>query len=125
MQSADLRNRNDAPARWRLPFPRVGAFVVEGLMRAGGVVVREVTAQQASEVPFVEHDDVIEALPSDRADDAFRVAVLPRRPRRCLHRLYVNPGDGGRLLVRYTVPRLRGMMEPVGEIVPNSRLSNS
>jgi hypothetical protein len=34
MQSADLRNRNDAPARWRLHFPRMGAFVVEGLMRA-------------------------------------------------------------------------------------------
>ena len=28
-------------------------------MRVGDVVVREVTAQQASEVPFVEHDDVI------------------------------------------------------------------
>jgi len=29
-------------------------------MRARGVVVREVTAQQAAEVSFVEHDDVIE-----------------------------------------------------------------
>jgi len=37
------------------------ALVVEGLMRAGAVVVREVAAQQASEMPFVDHDDVIEA----------------------------------------------------------------
>ena len=27
---------------------------------------------------LVDHDDVIEALTSDRADDAFRVGVLPR-----------------------------------------------
>jgi hypothetical protein len=39
-------------------------------MRAGGVVVREIRTQQTSEVPFVEHDDVIEAFPSNRADDA-------------------------------------------------------
>jgi hypothetical protein len=39
-------------------------------MGAGGVVVREVTALQASEVRFVEHDDVIEAFSTNRADDA-------------------------------------------------------
>ena len=65
MKSADLPDRHDAPARWRLYFPRVGALVVEGLMRAGGVVVREVAAQQASEMPFVDRDDVIEAFPSN------------------------------------------------------------
>jgi hypothetical protein len=50
-------------------------------MQAGGVVVREVTAQQASEVPFIEHDDVIEAFPSNRADDALGEGILPGRPR--------------------------------------------
>ena len=65
MKSADLRNRNDAPGRWRFHFSRIGAVVVEGLMRAGGVVVHEVPAQQTSEMPFVEHDDVIEAFPSN------------------------------------------------------------
>src|SRR2546422_4314008 len=57
----------------------MGAVVVEGLMRARGVVVREVTAQQASEMPFVEHDDVIEAFPSNRSDDALREWILPGR----------------------------------------------
>ena len=66
MKSADLRNRNDAPARWRLHFAPIGAVVVERLMRAGGVVVREIRTQQTSEVPFVEHDDVIEAFPLSR-----------------------------------------------------------
>ena len=46
MKSADLGNRNDAPDRWRMHFSRIGAVVVKGLMRAGVVVVREITAQQ-------------------------------------------------------------------------------
>ena len=79
MKATDLRDRNDAPARWRLHFAPMRAVVVEGLMRARGVVVREVTAQQAAEMPFVEHDDVIEAFPSNRPDDALREWILPGR----------------------------------------------
>ena len=48
-------------------------------MRAGGIVVRQVTAQQASEVPFAEHDDVIEAFASNRADDPLGEGILPGR----------------------------------------------
>ena len=70
MKSADLRNRNDAPVCWRLHFSRIRAAVVKGLMRAGRIVVREVPVQQTSEMPFVDHDDVIEAFPSNRPDDA-------------------------------------------------------
>jgi len=43
----------------------------------------------------VHHDDVIEALASDRADDPFRVRVLPRRSWGCSYRLHVHAGDGG------------------------------
>src|SRR3989442_10894292 len=77
----DLRDRNDAPARRRLHFAPMRAVVVEGLMRVGGVVVREVTAQQAAEMPFVEHDDVIEAFPSNRPDDGLGERFLPGRSR--------------------------------------------
>src|SRR2546426_7754042 len=59
----------------------MGAVAVEGLMRAGGVVVREISAQQTSEMLFVDHDDVIKAFPSDRADDAFGEGILPGRSR--------------------------------------------
>src|SRR5258708_39095753 len=55
----------------------MGAVVMERLMRAGGVVVREVTAQQTSEMPVVDHDDLIEAFPSNRPDDALREGILP------------------------------------------------
>jgi len=81
MKAADLRDRNDAPARWRLHLAPMGAVVVEGLMRARGVVVREVSAQQAAEVSFVEHDDVIETFPSNRPDDALSEGILPGRSR--------------------------------------------
>jgi hypothetical protein len=37
------------------------ALVVEGLMWEGGVTIRKIAAQQTSEMPFVDHDDVIEA----------------------------------------------------------------
>jgi len=48
-------------------------------MRARRVVVGEVPAQQASEMPFVEDDDVIEAFPSNRPDDALGEGILPGR----------------------------------------------
>ena len=67
MKATDLRDRNDAPASWGLHLASMGAVVVEGLMRAGGVVVREVSTQQASEVAFVDHNDVIETFTSNRA----------------------------------------------------------
>src|SRR3989442_7587070 len=82
MKATDLRDRNDAPARWRLHFAPMRAVVVEGLMRARGVVVLEATAQQAAEMPFVEHDDAIEAFPSNRPDDSLAELILPSRSRR-------------------------------------------
>jgi hypothetical protein len=59
-------------------------------------VVREVVREHAVKALCVHHDHVIEAVASDRADDAFRVGVLPRRPRRYSHRLHVHAGDGSR-----------------------------
>src|SRR5437899_6672480 len=57
----------------------MGAIAVESLMRARRVVVGEVPAQQASEMPFVEDDDVIEAFPSNRSNHALGIGVLPGR----------------------------------------------
>jgi hypothetical protein len=81
MKAADLRNRNDATGCWRLNFSLIGAIVAEGLMRARGIVVRDIPAQQASEVPFVDHEDVIEAFPTNRPDDALGEGILPGCPR--------------------------------------------
>jgi len=40
--------------------------------------------------------EVVEALPSDRADHAFHVGVLPRRSRGSTHGLNVHGGNSGR-----------------------------
>src|SRR5262245_5698158 len=46
-------------------------------MRPSCVVVGEVPAQQASEMPFAEDDNVIEAFASNRPDDALGEAIPP------------------------------------------------
>jgi hypothetical protein len=97
MKSADLRDRNDAPARGCLDFPRLGAVAIERLMRAGGVVVREVSAQQASEMLFVDHDDEIESFAANGADDALGEGVLPGR----VHVLILGERHLRRTLARY------------------------
>jgi hypothetical protein len=47
-------------------------------MRPDLVVVGSVILQSATQVRFVEHDQVIEAFGPNRADEALDVAVLPR-----------------------------------------------
>ena len=70
--------------------------LVQREMRARAHVVATYVREYPVQPRRVHHDDVIEALTSDRADDAFHVGVLPRRSRRCANRLDVHPGDSGR-----------------------------
>jgi hypothetical protein len=50
-------------------------------MRAGAVIVREVAGQKAAQVPVATDENVIQALTSDRANEALREGVLPRTAR--------------------------------------------
>jgi hypothetical protein len=85
MQTADLGDgRHSSPPR-RLDDAREESVVVQSAMRPRMVVIIEVAGQDALEVGFVDHDDMIQALPPDRADQPFDVGVLPRRPRRGQH----------------------------------------
>src|SRR5436305_10545722 len=52
-------------------------------MCPGAVVILLVRAQHMTQMPLAEHDHMIEAFTSDRADQSFSVTVLPRRSRRC------------------------------------------
>src|SRR5665213_1927830 len=36
-----------------------------------------------AKVPFAKHDDMVDAFPTDRADEPFDIGVLPGRARRC------------------------------------------
>ena len=59
-------------------------------MRAGLVVICHVREQYVPEVTLAEHNDVIEYLPPDRANQPFSIGVLPGRPR-------CNAGGGSML----------------------------
>ena len=79
VQAADARVRHDRgfslgptlrrpPRGCRLPEAQVGPIIV---------VVGDVLAEEAPEVVFAEHDDVVEQFAADAADPALGDAVLP------------------------------------------------
>src|SRR6266403_4346960 len=51
-------------------------------MRAHLIVVFHVRQQHMTEMPLAEHDNVVEAFPSDRTDQPFSISVLPWGARR-------------------------------------------
>jgi len=81
MKPADRGDCDDTPGGNRLHLTPSWAVVVETLVRPRNVVVHEVRAKQATQMTFVDHDDVIEAFPSNRPDDALGEGILPGRPR--------------------------------------------
>ncbi len=58
-------------------------------------VVRDVIFEHSLQPSLVRDDHVVQALTSDRTDDAFDVGVLPGRARRRSNGLDVHAGDGG------------------------------
>ena len=75
-----------------LPGPFDGTrerrILLQGEMRARAIVIFHVRQQQVTEVALAEHDNVVEAFPSDRTDQSFGIPVLPWRPWR--RRLVAN-----------------------------------
>ena len=60
-------------ARWN------GASLPSGVVDAGPIIVRGELNKDAAQVCLAKHDQVVDALPPDRADQSFRIAVLPWR----------------------------------------------
>jgi hypothetical protein len=76
-----------APARTlvgALHRSRLRCVLLQGKVSPATVVVNEVVTQEAAQMGFVQHHDVVEALAAEGADEPFHVGILPRRPRRCL-----------------------------------------
>ena len=75
-----------------LPGPFDGTrerrILLQGEMCAGAIIIFHVRQQQVAEVAFAEHDNVVEAISSDRTDQPFGIPVLPWRPWR--RRLIAN-----------------------------------
>jgi hypothetical protein len=53
------------------------AVVVQSLVWADGLVVRDVSLQQATEMSLIEHDEVVEIVSAGGADEALGEAILP------------------------------------------------
>ena len=52
-------------------------------------------AEHVPQVPFVDHDDVVQALPAQRPDETLRDGVCLRRGNRCEHSLDTNAPRSG------------------------------
>jgi hypothetical protein len=81
MEATDFGKRHD-PARLR-PFdgPHVWRILVEREMGPGAVIVRNVRSQDATQVWLAQHENMVQTLAPDRADEPFREGVLPRTGR--------------------------------------------
>jgi hypothetical protein len=60
MQTADVWDFDDRPARWRLSNPRDGSILVQREVSAPVVIIGDVAMQVALQRALVPHDDVIE-----------------------------------------------------------------
>src|SRR5262245_26768375 len=79
MKAADQREGHDRAARSRLNFSRMRAVVAERLVWTRGVVVGEIGTQEPTQMPLVEHDEVVEAFAVDGANNTLGEGILPRR----------------------------------------------
>jgi hypothetical protein len=84
MQTTNPWERNHLPhLRW-LDGPRHRAVIAQLLMRSAqllmrsaGMIVVDVAAQDATQVLLIEHDDMIEDLATNRANQSLAIRVLP------------------------------------------------
>src|SRR5260370_37921823 len=79
MQTTKMRLCEDPTDVLNFPWNR--RVFVQRQMRAGLVVICHVGQQYVPKATLAKHDDVIECLPPDRANQAFGIAVLPGRSR--------------------------------------------
>ncbi len=56
-------------------------ILVQGQVRPKPVVVVGIVAQRFAQMALIDDDQMIQAIPSDRSDQALNVSVLPRRAR--------------------------------------------
>ncbi len=79
VQTAEVRFESDStfPQDW----PCQRRIFVQRQVRAGAVVVVGISPEHVAQMSHVENNKMVQALSSDRSDQALDVTVLPRRPR--------------------------------------------
>ena len=79
MQPTNLRDGNGITFGRRFNATWDRRVAIKRQVASGIVIVVEITRKDAVQMPFIQHDDVVEALSPYGADDAFAVRALPRR----------------------------------------------
>ena len=77
VETADFRHHDDGSDGCLSGRSSIRRVLVEAEMRSASVVVEKVRREDAPKMRLVHDDDVIETLPSNRADHAFDVGILP------------------------------------------------
>jgi len=77
MQAPDFGNRNDRAERRRRDAPSVRRILLQREMRSCAVIGREVRGPEATPVAFAQHEDMLQALAADRANEPFHERTLP------------------------------------------------
>src|SRR3954447_10283474 len=80
MQSAEDRPRKNAANR--LDGSGSGRVLSQRQVCSNAIVITRVRAQHIAQMTLAKHDHMIKAFASDRADQSFGIAVLPRRSQR-------------------------------------------
>ena len=81
MHALDLGNRCNRPRPLRLNVPLKRCILAQREVRAGALIVLEVRFQDAPQTSLIQDDHVIQAFPTNRADQSLNVGVLPGRLR--------------------------------------------
>ncbi len=77
MQSADFRHRKNPPHVRRLDGARNRRVLLQSQVRPAPMIVIHETLRVTVQAPFAEHDDVVQVLAADGADDPFDICPLP------------------------------------------------
>jgi hypothetical protein len=77
MQASDHGHLDDSTLVGALHRSRLRCVLLQGKVSPATVVVGEVRVQQAVEMGFVHHHDVVEALAAQGPNEALHVRILP------------------------------------------------
>src|SRR5215469_14955503 len=78
VQPTDFPDLNDPASLEILNGSGFRGIFIQRQMRPQAMVITEVTFQNSTQVPLVDHDHVVQAFSANTSDNPFRVAVLPR-----------------------------------------------
>src|SRR5215831_17207179 len=114
MQSADFPDLNNPADLWILNRPGLRGVLIQRQVRPRPIVIPEVTLQNSTQMPLVDHDHVVQAFSANTSDHPFCITVLPRTPGRYRNLLDTQSIDSCRemmtidpITVSYQVARHR------------------